>query len=244
MGSIYRFLNDSGYSHAPKLIGHVDETLILPDLSNWDWSRRWSKSKLDAVLQAQTSLCNLSLSPEIGTYLTPAIGQEAEAAWEKLIDDALWNKVLEKASLFLQVGHDLDKITTDARANIALQIKAKLFECDQLIHADIRHDNCAFDPQSCNLYLLDWNWAELGSGNLDRTGFLISVMLEPASNLETNLNLADYQHLIDPISALALAGTWFSNCTLDPVQPGDPLGLREFQMRNGWLAWCLANIKL
>src|SRR5690606_10066678 len=46
---------------------------------------------------------------------------------------------------------------------------------DTLVHYDIRRDNCAWNADTKQVKIIDWNWLQLGNRDVDINALLVSV---------------------------------------------------------------------
>jgi hypothetical protein len=239
---LYQFLEAAGYPHVPKVLGYAQDTLVLPDLRGWDWSPRWTQRKLDAVLAAMQALGRLTPGEDIRPLLKPGVPAELEKCWNLLVPDENWTAVQKILQANPKTPRSLLNLSIAQRQEIVGRVTPQVFECGELTHCDIRADNCAYNPATQELLIVDWNWAELGSFALDRSAFLVSVLREIELSSMTHQNKIELSAekvagLIDPRSALALAGFWLWYAAQPPLEPGDPRGLRKLQLESGLLAW-------
>jgi hypothetical protein len=238
--ALYSYLNTIKFPNAPRLLASDECTLVLPDLSQWDWSPNWTKRKLDAVLAAIGRVGRLQPPEELSPLLTFSVGRALEESCRKMVDDAFWKKVIDQSHIFDPNCRVFDEVSREDRRQAAALITAKAFERGVLTHLDVRSDNTAYNAETGEVLLLDWNWAELSSPDLDRAAFLISVFLEH-KDPRSDIDATAYLRQVDPPSALALAGYWcacFCNAAAEPKLQK----LRRYQFESAGLAWKLAAL--
>ena len=116
---------------------------------------------------------------------------------------------------------------------ISVSVRAKEFAKqteDCFNHSDVRSDNLAFNPQTGELKLVDWNWASYAPQGSGATEFLI--------------DMARHGHDVTPwlgeLSAEMLAsfvGFFLTRSLKPPLKPGD--NLRQMQALSAAVAYDL-----
>ena len=229
----YTFLVEQGYASIPKLLSvNEDHTGFAIDAllseNSWDWSNTWNQERLDATLAAMDVLATIKPDPKYTALLKPVI-IDADNGWVKL-----------SASLEGQ-AYLASKLRTVSRSEIVDHLHEYterashyILKHDVLIHGDVRADNCAWNKNTGEVKLVDWNWLELGDQRLDFSAFLVHVH---QGGFDV---LADYADRLDADALHWLAGFWFE-CASRPIWPGGPEKLRDTQLLSGLTALSLAK---
>lgn len=231
--AVYRWLNREDFAAAPRLLAASETCLVLPDLSAWDWSPSWTAQKLNSLFYAMNQLAKLSPHKDLSPLLIPHTPTEIASGWSSLVDDTCWDQVLRLAAKWQPsaVTH-LSSLNQFRRKEIAVSVNAADFMLNQLVHMDIRADNVAYNADTNQINIIDWNWTELSSIALDKTLVAVSIMDQERFDISDTEVMA----FADPHAALAAAGFWFLNCLNPPIKEGDPDGLRPLQFRSGFRA--------
>lgn len=222
---VYRWLNAHNYAYAPQLIVATDGALAIEDLSGWDFSPQWDEQKLDAVFRALDQLAAL---PEDGITLK---GIDIQNGWGRLADGA------PKRKMVIRYASDLGVYLTDEQIAAYAKRVAGCPEGNEIVHADARADNIAYNPKANSVKLIDWNWCCKGSRRFDDVALLIDAQLG-------GLDVVRYcPEKIDKTSALFMAGFWLEQC-FDPVWPGGNPAVRIRQQKSAIIAynWSKATI--
>ncbi len=217
----YRWLKKKGYTHLPEILLERTDGFVLPDLSRLDWSNQWTVAKIDAVFLALDELSGMQLSDEDLANLSDF---DMGNGWQELIDEpASLQKLLEN----LQDYPDYANAIKNNLKQFAQTADSYLNEKDQykLIHADVRADNLAYDPNNHTVQLIDWNWMGMGRKGIEDVALLVNIA-------HSGFSVEDHcSERIDPIAALALAGFWFSRSTRRIWEGGNP-ELRTLQFKS------------
>jgi len=96
--AIYRWLNREEFAAVPRLLAASETCLVLPDLSTWDWSPRWTAQKLNSLFYAMNQLAKLSPPEDLLPSLRPQTPLDIASGWRSLIDDTRWEEVLSRAA--------------------------------------------------------------------------------------------------------------------------------------------------
>jgi Phosphotransferase enzyme family len=140
-------------------------TLVLEDLSGADWSVRWDRARVDAVLDAVSAIAASEPPPN-----TPRGREVHSEFW------ARWDEVAADPGPFLSLG------LRDAGwlGRRLPQIRAALAhgpgDGEDLCHMDLRSDNLCF--RAGRAILVDWNWLCLADSRLDLAAWAPSLALE------------------------------------------------------------------
>ena len=165
----HRFYRDVSAPFTPRLVGFDDEgewpALVLEDLSDGEWSWRWTDERVTAVRATLDELHALR-PPE---WLPPP----GDRIWS-LADG--WDQVAADPEPFLRLGlvdggwleAHLDDLRSASHA-------ARIYG-DELIHFDVRSDNICFARGRA--ILVDWNLASHGSASFDLASWLPSLHAE------------------------------------------------------------------
>jgi aminoglycoside phosphotransferase (APT) family kinase protein len=153
----------------------------------------------------------------------------AKNGWIELVEsEELLTKLTEKLSGREQVDlvgriKELAESTTNFT-----------FRQDALVHNDIRADNCAWNAETGEVKVIDWNWLELGDRRTDLASMLVHVNQSGHNVLESNADRLDADAL------RWIAGYWLAAAS-KPIWPGGPESLRDFQLDSGIMALELAK---
>ena len=139
----------------------------------------------------------------------------------------------------LGLDDGIDQIIADAdirRRLIDISVRAKEFAKqteDCFNHSDVRSDNLAFNPQTGELKLVDWNWASYAPQGSGATEFLV--------------DMARHGHDVTPwlgeLNAEMLAsfvGFFLTRSLKPPLKPGD--NLRQMQALSAAAAYDLLEL--
>ncbi len=111
------------------------------------------------------------------------------------------------------------------------------FMHNELVHYDVRRDNCAWNPRLSAVKLIDWNWFSLGDRTVDQNALLVNMY-------QGGLAMDRFKARLDQPALLWLAVYWLSNAML-PGSPSisNPVKLRSYQFDSGVAAYKLAMIR-
>jgi thiamine kinase-like enzyme len=195
---VYNWLAKQSYSAIPELIAENDGGMLLADLSHLDWSPTWTEQKLDLAISALEDLASLSEPAQQQPFFTSSL-MDLPNGWQELAAS----------------GKTTDLVSPSQVATFAQQTADFDTGGNTLIHGDIRSDNLAYDAENNKVYIVDWNWAEIGSVSLDLTAFLVSVK-------KSGFDIPDrHRHLISADDALFLAGFWLYSGNQPPPRDDD-----------------------
>jgi hypothetical protein len=186
--------------------------LVLEDLSGAHWPPPWTPARVDAVLESLAGVRAAAPLASPGLPLLP-----------DLMDDfASWHRIATAPERFLSLGLCsrawLDSVLPTL---IAAEAATPLTGTD-LLHLDVRSDNLCFRPDG-SAVLVDWNWACVGNGTLDITGWLPSLHAEGGPRPDVLMPDG-----AGPYAAL-LSGYWAFRAG-QPPPPGAPR-VRQVQRR-------------
>lgn len=202
----YNFLAEHNFPYAPRIIAETDGGLAIPDLSDWDWSKAWTKPKMDAVFRAMDALAPL--------------GAKAAATFRSFdLDPTIWKDVPHTMSAYdwarpllsAETVHDLEELVTDSATmqQYASRAATKPWEGNDLIHNDMRSDNFAFNPQTGEGLLVDLNWLCLGTKPFDTASLLVDME-------QAGAEIQDYLKRADDASMAYIIGYWLSSAAIVP----------------------------
>lgn len=99
----------------------------------------------------------------------------------------------------------------------------------------MRADNCAFNSQTGDVRMVDWNWVQIGDRNLDMAEFFTNVA-------RSGFVISDeFKERLNPVALRWMAGIWFDSAAT-PIWEGGPDNLREHQLLSGVMAMRLSEI--
>lgn len=230
---VYDFLSQNNFHHIPNVVAaNADRTAFaleaLEANDGWDWGENWSPERLSATLSALDELAGIIPPLDNPDVITPILSTSPNGWIELLKSDERREKLAQK-------------LATRGMASIAEQIEQFAnetadfsFQKDALIHGDVRADNCAWNAQTGEVKLVDWNWLELGDRRIDLAAMLVHVHQSGYDVLEKNSDRLD-------VSALHwIAGFWLVAAS-KPIWPGGNESLRDFQLDSGIVALDLAS---
>lgn len=202
----YAFLDEHGFPYVPRIIAETDGGLAIPDLSGWDWSKTWTKPKMDAVLRAMDALAPLG-TKAAGSFGSFDLDPNVWKGMPGSMDAYDWARPL----LTSEMTHDLEALITDGAtmrhyANLAA---TKPWEGNDLIHNDVRSDNFAFNTQTGQGLLVDLNWLCVGTKSFDTASLLVDME-------QVGAEIQDYLTRVDAASMAYIIGYWLSSATIVP----------------------------
>lgn len=202
----YAFLAEHDFPHVPRIIAETDGGLAIPDLSGWDWSKTWTKPKMNAVFRAMDALA--PLGPEaVGAFgsfdLDPNTWKDVSGS-----KDAYdWARPLLSPEMMRALEALItDRATVQRYANLAA---TKPWEGNDLIHNDVRSDNFAFNPQTGEGLLVDLNWLCVGTKPFDTASLLVDME-------QAGAEIQDYLARVDEASMAYIIGYWLSSAMIVP----------------------------
>lgn len=212
----YHWLHQHRYKHMLPIIAEADDAsgFALDDVSDWDWEDAWDVPKANAVFAALDELATLS-------------EHAAEAFQPTNFGGDLSLELPVSAKAYEDIVHDqatldaLQAILGDAatRKEYDRLVETKPWSGNDLVHYDARSDNFAFNRQTGEGVLVDWNWAGLGSRHFDCASLLVNMQLR---GLDV---LTHYRERLDKASLAWLASFWLRHA----LGPRDTEGLRRLR---------------
>ncbi|MEK7152738.1 MAG: hypothetical protein AAB834_02220, partial [Patescibacteria group bacterium] len=228
--ALYTALAEIDYPHIPDFAHYQKDTLILPDLSDWDWSPQWGDAKFNAILHAQAALPRIRLPSTTTHLLRHEYSDVLVGRWGRLTEPTQWDAIRRLGEHLDEDVGILEELTQDDRVAFNTSITVDDFDKGELIHGDIRSDNVAYNPRTNETALVDWDWAEYACASLGRTAFVTAVCFDIAKyGSADTLTIDEYRKYADPLSAIALAGYFLTEAGKPPVKPGSLGHLRRVQ---------------
>ncbi len=232
--AVYRYLKRQSYGMVPELVTwNADETAFaleaLTPEDGWDWSETWTPDRLGVTLKAMDELAALKPEGEDWMDMGMLALDESRDGWAALGQSAEHRQALLKK---LESAGYREMAATLDFAEEAAKSAGVVFRTDTLVHYDVRADNCAWNPRTQQVKLVDWNWTQYGDVRFDSAAMLTHVQ---------RLGLdASTSERLDSDALQWLAGFWF-NAAATPIWPGGPEHLRDFQLQAGVTALNLAR---
>jgi len=234
--AVYKILEDHMFASCARLLAIADdktglalEALVEDD--GWEWSTDWTHERLAATLEAMDALAALELTREEKDFLTVGAFDEVNEAWvedysEKGFIDALHRRIHKQ-------GHrdtlgDIDFTTLAARA------RSYTFHNTNLVHNDVRRDNCAWNQQRDEVRLIDWDWAQLGDRRIDVNSLLVNAYKGGIDVVHA------FRTRVDAEALAWLANYWFMSAAT-PIWEGGNDELRDFQLDSAVSAYEMFN---
>ncbi len=233
---VYRFLHKHKYPHIPQLLAvNSDETgFVLSAYTpedGWNWKDQWDNHRLDKTLEAVDALAAIQPVGEDHKFFTEKNLSVDDDGWAPLASSPQLQKSLTEKLLAINRDDISIAINFDTEAKTSSQF---VFRQDELVHNDIRADNCAWNATKEEVCLVDWNWTELGDRRVDLSAALVHVQ-KSGFNI-----LPKYANRLDPGALHWLAGFWF-NAAASPIWPGGPAHLRDIQLSSAITSWDLSK---
>ncbi len=210
----YMWLNEHGYSGAPKMLAHGNDGFALPDLSMSDWSPSWDHDKLQAMFKCIENLTPFSESAR-EYFNVDNLGPNTLAKHDYTQDNFGWIK-MNHPGLYDEVRAFIadEKFFKKCR-NLAA---TDPWRGTELVHFDARSDNFGYSPASKKGMLVDWNWSCIGSKGFEKTVMLVSVQ-------KTGFDV--FQDCPDELDAASLA--WISGFWLMALYGKDDTSLHHLR---------------
>lgn len=160
----YAFLQEHRYRSAPRLLAaNRDETAFaieaLPPRDGWNWSAEWTRERLARTLEAMDNLLRLGDGSIPSELRQPLLTQD-EDGWRRLAGSPQLARAL---SIKLE-GAGAAIGALDAHVQRSAEF---LLRSDDLVHLDVRTDNCAWHADRNEVRLVDWNWLHKGDRRID-----------------------------------------------------------------------------
>jgi hypothetical protein len=211
----HRFYVDVGPPYAPRLVGFDDSAgewplLVLEDLSDADWTPRWTSERVAAV---RSTLREVAATPP------PEWARPVREEWGQALFGR-WEQIAAHPEPFLSLGFCTRGWFERAYPALRDAAESAPVDGDSLLHFDVRSDNLCF-REGGRVLLVDWNWVCVGNADLDLAAWLPSLAVEkgprPYELLPGHGGLASL-----------LAGVWGLTAGLPPPETARP-DVRELQ---------------
>ena len=224
----YRFLKGKNFPYIPRVLATNDDATgfaleALCSRDGWDWSDTWSHERLNATLEATDALAKIKPDASYADLVADPLTLR-DHSWEILFEsDELQKNLIAKLE-----ESQAEELMTGMPQHVE---RSKRFEhrTDQLVHFDIRADNCSWNAATGQVRLVDWNWIQLGDRRIDTAAILVHVH---GSGFNV---LPEYADRLDADALHWLAGFWFAAASR-PIWPGGPAKLRDGQLRSALIA--------
>ncbi len=236
--AVYKALEAHGFEHSPHLVAtNADNSAFALEAfspeNGWDWQDNWTAERLAATLKAMDDLAALKLSDAERTIFIKSSISQDEDGWRPLLESPEMQEVLRHK--LHGVGADDIAQGIDFTADTDKASKYK-FADDTLVHYDLRADNCAWNPETGQVRLVDWNWAQYGDRDIDLAATLTHIQ---KSGFDVPAELIER---VDPDAFHWMAGFWL-NAAATPIWEGGDESLRDLQLLSGITALRLAGAK-
>ena len=186
----------------PDLVGWDDDgtrpLLAIEDLSHADWTARWDRTRVDAVLGALDELARCTPPPN-----TQPVRETHPDLWGR------WRIVADDPEPFLSTGLRDRAWLERSLSTILAAAESAPADGDRVCHLDVRSDNICFVGDRA--VLVDWNWTSLANPALDLAAWLPSARVEGGP--------APWELLRDAgVLAAFVAGVWAAVAGLPPPE--------------------------
>ena len=216
--------------------GHVLMTSSYTSADGWLWRSPAEKSiaeqYISAVVAAVRELEKTELPHEVieelqlQPFTTAELGLDdgidriiAEADIRRQLIDNYQTLLPEQSEVNQRRCQKMMELLNNSDELADISVRAKQFAKqseDCFNHSDVRSDNLAFQPQTGELKLVDWNWASYAPRGSGATEFLIDMARHGQ----------DVTPWLDELNAEMLAafvGFYLIRSLKPPLQPGDNL---------------------
>ena len=230
--------------------GHVLMTTSYASADGWLWrppaEKSVAKRYISAVVAATRELEKTELPYEVVEELQLQPFTTAELGLDDgidriIVDADIRRQLINNYRTLLPEQSEVNQrrcqkmmellSRSDELADISVRAKhfAKQSE-DRFDHSDVRSDNLAFQPQTGELKLVDWNWASYAPRRSGATEFLVDMARHSQ----------DVTPWLDELNTEMLAafiGFYLIRSLKPPLQPGD--NLRQMQALSAAAAYDL-----
>lgn len=234
---VYQFLSAHNYLPIPKLLSINNESTgfaleYLDANNNWKWETTWTNARLQATIDAMDALAGVAKDNLPESVLKIRMINELGNPWQMFANDLatqdrlrLKLKEANKHTLATKICND-----TFLKQNFTFDLPQ-----DTLVHYDIRRDNCAWNANTKQVKIIDWNWLQLGNREIDMNALLVSVA---ASGFKLT---PPFKSKLNKNALLWLAGAWFS-ASIEPItnSTSETSSLRSYQLESAITAYELA----
>ena len=236
--AVYKALEAHGFEHSPRLIAaNADGSAFALEAfspeDGWDWQDNWTAERLAATLKAMDDLAAIELSDAERTIFIKSSISQDEDGWRPLLESPEMQEILRHK--LHGVGADDIAQSIDFTADTDKASRYD-FADDALVHYDLRADNCAWNAETGQVRLVDWNWAQFGDRDIDLAATLTHVQ---KSGFDIPVELIEK---VNPDAFHWMAGFWL-NAAATPIWEGGSESLRDLQLLSGITALRLAKAK-
>lgn len=230
--------------------GHVLMTTSYESADGWLWrlpaEKSVAKRYISAVVTATRELEQTELPHEVveelqlQPFTTAELGLDdgidriiAEADVRRQLIDNYQTLLPEQSEVNQRRCQKIMELLSRSDELADISVRAKQFAKqseDRFDHSDVRSDNLAFQPQTGQLKLVDWNWASYAPRRSGATEFLVDMARHGQ----------DVTPWLDELNAEMLAafvGFYLIRSLKPPLQPGD--NLRQMQALSAATAYDL-----
>ncbi len=234
---VYQFLSAHNYTSIPKLLSINNESTgfaleYLGSTNNWEWETTWTNARLQATIDAMDALAGAAKDNLPESVLKIRMINELGNPWQMFANDLATQDRLRlkleeanKHTLATEICND-----TFLKQNFTFDLPQ-----DTLVHYDIRRDNCAWNADTKQVKIIDWNWLQLGNRDIDRNALFVSVA---ASGFRLT---PPFRNRLNKDALLWLTGAWF-RASLAPIKSStfETNSLRTYQLESAITAYELA----
>jgi len=234
----YTFLKFNGYPYIPDLLSTSEDfnafaLSFLGEDNGWEWETNWTELRLSKTLEAMDALANIETDQFPDSFNQIRMMKEIKNSWQTFSDDVDSRCQLEKRL----ITFDRQEIAQEICSHGFLAQKFNFdFPQNTLVHYDVRSDNCAWNPVTQQVKLIDWNWIQLGNKEIDTNALLVSVAKSGYELTSTAKNRLHKNAL------MWLAGSWFA-ASIQPIDgsSSESGNLRDYQLESAIVAYELAT---
>ena len=234
---VYQFLSAHNYTSIPKLLSINNESTgfaleYLGSTNNWEWETTWTNARLQATIDAMDALANITKDDIPESILKIRMVNEIGNPWQTFANDLA---AQDRLRLKLEEANKHTLATEICNATFLKQNFTFNLPQDTLVHYDIRRDNCAWNTNTKQVKIIDWNWLQLGNRDVDINALLVSVV---ASGFKLT---PPFSNRLNKDALLWLAGAWF-RASLEPIKSSafETNSLRSYQLKSAITAYKLA----
>jgi len=230
--------------------GHVLMTSSYASADGWLWQPPAEKSLaeryISAVVAATRELENTQLADEVieelqlQPFTTAELGLDdgidriiAEADIRRQLIDNYQKVLPEQSEVNQRHCQKMMELLSRSDELVDISVRAKQFAKqpeDCFDHSDVRSDNLAFQPQTGELKLVDWNWASYAPQGSGATEFLIDMARH-------GQDVAPWLDELNVEMLAAFVGFYLIRSLKPPLKPGD--NLRQMQALSAATAYDL-----
>ncbi len=152
--SVYSFLEQNNFTHAPKLIATAPDNsgFVIEALTHskgWDWNGSWTFERLEKTLQAMDELLELTSAANKLPIFQVTTEDHVDDAWEIKVGNEQHGRLVDmlRKSSTVQI-EDINF------ADLTAKSSTYSYDSSSLIHNDVRRDNCAWNAARKEVRLL------------------------------------------------------------------------------------------